>query len=225
MFMSSGRPTAAVGVLLMLASMAQAGLYYSGEVFAELPSQWRGFLIDQRILRQIAVAETPKVPASPARVRYLEEKDKLEKKAATAHLGAEESADRGALYVRLGDPSKAVALLRQAHQRHPNDFRIIANLGTAWQLLGDLNQAAICFQQAVRLAPGKYQRAEETHLKLVQCRLRAGKEAAGLDDLFGVRYVGDAGAYEPGKVSAAEKKKLPAHAVAVAQQLALSLPA
>src|SRR5947208_11720956 len=165
--MSTWQRTTAVGLLLMLASMARAGLYYSGEVFADLPSQWRGFLLDQRTLRQIAVPETAKTPASPARVRYLEERDKLEKKAAAGPLSAEESADLGALYVRLGDPSKAVAVLRQAHQRHPNDFRIVANLGTAWQLLGDLNQAAICLQQAVRLAPGKYQRAEETPLKLV----------------------------------------------------------
>src|SRR5438874_9911023 len=121
--MSTWQRTAAVGVLFMLASMAEAGLYYSGEVFAELPSQWRGFLLDQRTLRQIAVPETPKTPASPARVRYLEEREKLEKKVATGHLSAEESADLGALYVRSGEPSKAVAVLRPAQQRHPNDLR------------------------------------------------------------------------------------------------------
>src|SRR5262249_1638240 len=117
-----------------------------------------------------------------------------------------------------------VPLLRQAHQDHPNHFAIIANLGTAWQLQGDLNQAAICLQQAARLAPGKFQKAEQYHLKLVQFRLRQGKDAP-LDDLFGIRYVGDRGEYGPGKLAAAEKKKLPSHAVAAAQQLALWLPA
>jgi Tfp pilus assembly protein PilF len=218
------RPVAAIAVLLS-AGAAHAGLYYSGEIYAELPSQWRGFLLDQRTLRQIAVPETPKTPASPARIRYLEEKDKLEKKLVADPLSAGEAADLGAIYVRLGDAAKAVGVLRQAHQQHPNDFRIVANLGTAWQLAGDLNQAAAALQQAVRLAPGKYQRLEETHLKLVQQRLRAGKGAAALDDLFGVRYVADSGTYEPGKFAAAEKKKLPAHAVATAQQLALARPA
>src|SRR5436305_564103 len=34
---------------------ARAGLYYSGEQVAPLPSQWRGFLVDQRQLRNAAV--------------------------------------------------------------------------------------------------------------------------------------------------------------------------
>jgi len=40
--------------LLGLSPTVRAGLYYSGETQAELPSQWRGFLLDQRTLRQIA---------------------------------------------------------------------------------------------------------------------------------------------------------------------------
>lgn len=213
------------GLLLALAGAARAGLYYSGETFAELPAQWRGFLLDQRTLRQIAVPETPKTSPSLARTHYLKETDILEQRARSVKLTADELADLGALYVRLGQYDKAVALLRQAHQDHPNHFRIVANLGTAWQLFGDLHQSAAALQQAVRLAPGKYQRAEETHLKLVRFRLRQDKNAPPLDDLFGVRYIGEGGHYEPGKFAEAEKKKLPAHAVAVTQQLALSLPA
>jgi len=58
-------------VLVLLASSSlHAGLYYSGETFAELPSQWRGFLLDQRLLRNIAVKPTDKVPASPERPKY-----------------------------------------------------------------------------------------------------------------------------------------------------------
>ena len=46
-----------------------------------------------------------------------------------------------------------------------------------------------------------------------------------LDDLFGIRYVGEDGSYQPGKLAAAEAKKLPANAAALVQQLALWLPA
>src|SRR5207249_6733878 len=90
-------------LVLILTSTARAGLYYSGEVYAELPSQWRGFLLDQRMLLTISVPETPKTPASPARTRYLEERDRLEAKAKSDKLSADELADLGALHVRLGD--------------------------------------------------------------------------------------------------------------------------
>lgn len=198
----------------------KAGLYYSGETLAELPSQWRGFLLDQRTLRNIASKPTATTPASPARVRYLEEAEKLEKR---ARLEPDELADLGAIYVRLGEVGKALALLRSAQREHPNHFRIAANLGTAWQLQGDLTQAALALEQSVRLAPGRHQQAEELHLKLV--RLRSRQKDDGLDDLFGIRYVGDKGEFEPGKLAEAQKKKLPARSVALVQQLALWLPA
>ncbi len=212
-------------VLLLLPVRVSAGLYYSGEVYAELPSQWRGFLLDQRALRQIAVPPGPKVEASPSRLHYQQQAATLEKKAAQSKLSAAELADLGAIHVRLGDVTKALTVLRGAQREHPNHFHIAANLGTVWQLYGDLEQAALCLEQAVRLAPGKYQKAEEYHLKLVRQRLARGPKDRDLDDLFGVKYVGEGGDYEPGKMAAGEKKKLPASALAVAQQLGLWLPA
>jgi hypothetical protein len=217
-------PWLATLAFLLAVPVARAGLYYSGEVMAELPSQWRGFLLDQRALRQIAVKPSPSNPASPARDRYLEEAARLEKALKAGKLTADELADLGALYVRLGEAGKAVALLRLAQRQHPNHFRIAANLGTAWQLHGDLPQAVLALEQAVRLAPGKHQRAEESHLKLVRSRLREPRGSLGLDDLFGIRYIGDDGQWQPSKLAAAEKKKLPSHVIAVAQQLALWLP-
>src|SRR5262249_2411975 len=156
---------------------ARAGLHYSGETYAELPSQWRGFLLDQRTLRNIAVKPTARTPASPARLRYLDEAARLEKAGRERKLTADELADLGALYVGLGEPGKAVALLRPAQRAYANHFRIAANLGTAFQLQGDLQQAALCLEQAVRLAPGKFQKAEEAHLKLVRQRLREPRGA------------------------------------------------
>ena len=161
--------------------------------------------------------------AGPLRRRYQEEAEKLQAHADKQKLSAEEWADLGALYVRLGDAGRAVEILRKAHQAHPNHFAIVANLGTAWQLLGDFRQAAAALEEAVRLAPGKQLPFEEAHLKLVRARLRS--QAGELDDLFGIRYLGEKDAYEPGKLAAAQMKKLPARAVAVTQQLALWLPA
>jgi tetratricopeptide (TPR) repeat protein len=240
---------------LLASDSVRAGLYYSAEQYAELPSQWRGFLLDQRTLRNISIKPTPGRAASPMRKRYEEAAAKLEKLSRERKLSADESADLGALYIRLGEPGKAVEILRAVQREHPNHFHLVANLGTAWQLHGDLEQAAVYLEQAVRLAPGKLQKGEEYHLKLVRLRkgspsplrgrgprgdggadlqsiapsptapLPLGAKAAGLDDLFGVRFVDDESKYSPGRLAKTESKKLPADAVAIVQQLALWLPA
>jgi Flp pilus assembly protein TadD len=223
--MHSFRHTSAVLVVLTASAGARAGLYYSGEKIAALPSQWRGFLLDQRILRNIALKPDERTSASPARLHYQEEATRLEKKAKRQKLTADEQADLGAIYVRLGEVDRAVERLRAAQRAHPKHFQIVANLGTACQLQGDLSQATACLYQAVRLAPGKLQKAEEYQLKLVRLRQRQGRDKQTLDDLFGVRYVGEKGKYQPGTLAKAQRKKLPSNAAAIVQQLALWLPA
>jgi tetratricopeptide (TPR) repeat protein len=210
--------------LLLLPASVKAGLYYSGEPMAELPSQWRGFLLDHKAMRSIAVKPFAGNPASPLRERYLQAAEKLEQIAKERKLSADEQADLGAVYVRLGEFTKAVNLLRAAQREHPNHFAIAANLGTAWQMLGDLQQASFTLKDALRLAPGKYQKAEEYHGKLVRLRLQK-IGLAELEELLGVRWVGEDGAYVPGQLAGAERKKLPDDAVALLQQLALWLPA
>ncbi len=215
-----------VAVILTLSAAApltHAGLYYTGENFAELPSQWRGYLVDQRALRTIAVPPKDGA-ANPMRKDYLDAAARLEQTPKERKLTADEQADLGAIYVRLGELTKAIELLRTAQREHPNHFRINANLGTAWHLRGDLDQAALSLEHAVTLSPGKFQKAEEYHLKLVRSRLNDKKDSQDLDDLFGVRFVDDKGEYTPGKLAAAEAKKLPSNAAATVQQLGLSLP-
>jgi hypothetical protein len=197
-------------LFLAVPAVGRAGLYYSGEEIAELPSQWRGFLIDQRVLRNVAVKPTGAKAVNPARKLYETEADKLVKK---GKISADESADLGAIYVRLGEVGKALEVLQPAQRAHPDNFRLNANLGTAWQLNGDLDQAAAYLQQSVRLAPDKYKKAEKLHLKLVRQRARSPRDGDKLDDLFGVPY-GDG-----------KRHGLPDDAPALLQQLALWLPA
>src|SRR5436190_7405336 len=114
-------------LLLMLAAVpsAHAGLYYSGETIAELPAQWRGFLVDHRNLRALAAKPAAGLPDTPLRQEYREALARLEKKTDPT---ADDLADLGALYVRTGQPSKAVEVLRGAQRKYPQHFRIAANL-------------------------------------------------------------------------------------------------
>ncbi|HTU21701.1 MAG TPA: DUF3299 domain-containing protein, partial [Gemmataceae bacterium] len=203
----------------------RAGLYYSGEKYAELPSQWRGFLLDQRLLRGVAVRPKDGAAAGPIRKRYEAEAAKLTKRSQERKLSTDEAADLGALLLRLGETARAVEVLRTAQRDNPKDFQLLANLGTAWQMQGDLAQAAACLEQAARLAPAKLREAERLHLKLVRLRVRQSSDTQALDDLFGIRYVGDSGKFEAGRLTAAQRKRLPNDAIAQVQQLALWLPA
>jgi hypothetical protein len=214
-----------VVVSAFAACPAHAGLHCSTEPIAELPSQWRGYLSDLRTLRSIAVKPTPNLPASTYRKHYQDDVARLRDAAKHRRLSAEEQADLGANLIRLGEIEQALDVLRAAQREHPQRFAIVANLGTAWQLYGDLEQAADCLRQAVTLAPGKLQKAESLHLKLVRERLRHRGDEQRLDRLFDVQFVGETGKWEPGKLSAAERKKLPSDAVALMQQLCLWLPA
>src|SRR5262245_22766615 len=210
--------------VLLAAAPARAGLHYSGETPADLPSQWRGFLTDHRALRLIGVTAAAGAPIHLLREQYADAAGKLEQSAKKRMLTADEAADLGALLVRLGRSAKAVEVLRQAQRDQPDHFRIAANLGTAWQMNGDLNEAARALQEAVRLAPPRWKPFEEAHLNLVRLRQKELKSTTGLDDLFGVAFVGALGKPEAGKIDASARKRLPAEDVAIVQQLALWLP-
>jgi hypothetical protein len=82
-----------------------------------------------------------------------------------------------------------------------------------------------------------YREVERLQLRLALLRrAEAARQPAGsvrpadtVDALFGdreapLRFVGDSGQYEAGKLAAAEQKKLPKDALAMVQQLALWLP-
>src|SRR5215213_2304028 len=111
---------------LIVPTPCLAGLHYGGESFAELPCQWRGLLLDQRALRQVAVKPAAGKAAVGLRLRYEQEAARLAKK---DRLTADEAADLGALHLRLGEVDRAVGVLRPAQSAHPKHFRLAANLG------------------------------------------------------------------------------------------------
>jgi hypothetical protein len=170
------RPSSWLPAVLAAATTAlpaAGGVHYSGDQFRPLPARWNGFLPDLRHLRS---------PAGPLHDRYAAAARELERVPAPT---ADQLADLGALHLRLNRPADALAVLRPAARRFPDHFRLAANLGTAWQRVGDLPRAAEALDDAVRLAPPELRATEELHRSLVRLRLaERGRVPATPDALF-----------------------------------------
>jgi tetratricopeptide (TPR) repeat protein len=179
--------------------------------------------------------------SSKGRLDYLAKVEVLRAKRLSGRLTADEFASLGAYLIRLrgveaGGLEEAVELLEAGRREHPRDFRILANLGTAFQQTGRLDAAERCLLGAEALAPAEHRQLTRYHLRLVRLRLRetAQPGLAPLDDLFAdargntVRFVGEGGRWEVGKLSPAELTKLPNgsldEAIVIVQRLLVCLP-
>ena len=142
-------------------SEVSAGVHYSKEQFADLPSQWRGFLPDQRFLRQLAIKLPKEQAKNELRKSYESDLARLEKLVEIRQSQPVDFADMGALHIRLGNYARAVEVLRLGDRVFPAQFRILSNLATAWFLSGEQEKAIAQMQQVVKLAPGAFLAAEQ----------------------------------------------------------------
>lgn len=210
--------------LCLFLSTLSAGLYSSYERYAELPSTWKGFLADQRMLRVAALAPSPQTPPSSFRQELTAAAERLQSKGAKNPRTPDEAADLGAILIRLGKIDAALSSMREVAAAHPQHFALQANLGTAWEYAGNLEQAAEHLRQAVKLAPEQNKAVEQLHLRLVRWRMQQSQSPAGLDKLFDVNFTDQNGKHLLGKLSPQELEKLPPNAIALVQQLALWFP-
>jgi hypothetical protein len=190
-------------------------------------------------LLQLAVAQ----PESKLRQHYLKRRDELKAKARRGPLTTEEAVDLSAYLLGLREAGEAVNILEPIARQERRNFMVFANLGTASQLTGEFVRAQNYLGLAKTLLPREwpkltpeqltwYRRVEGFQLKLVQLRNQEARGQPGgrarpaedVDNLFDVRFVGESGHYEAGKIAEAEKKKLPPDAVAIVQQLIVWLP-
>lgn len=200
------------------------GVYYSQESYNELPSQWRGLLMDQRQLRQLGIEPKPNQTSTELRKKYLQDLSRLDKLSKEKKLLPEEFSDLGALLIRLNQAPQALETLRKADREYPQNFRILSNLASAWQTLGEFDRAIQVSEQAIALAPGKYVGAEKLHLFWIN-QLKKQKAGQKVDNLFSLQFQSQAGKYLPGGIDPAQLKNIPADAIASVQLLALWFPA
>jgi tetratricopeptide (TPR) repeat protein len=245
--------TTALGLSLLSSSLVRAGLYNTedplpGPMVSESGVKPLGFSqFEDLLLSLIGIGiESPlgsKQSDSPKRKQYLAREKELEGKARTGRITVQERVNWSAYLIRLRKYEEAVQVLEPVAAQERQNFMLFANLATAHQLAGRLDRALGYLQQVKLLWPGSwpgwttqqldwFRTTEKYHLELVKLRYR---ESAGrptrrslahetLDDLFHVRFVGETGRYEPGKLANQERAKLSADALAILQQLVLWLP-
>lgn len=179
------------------------------------------------------------------RKHYLQKASELQAK---VDAGSSTTGDRVALsayLIGLGSPEEyqqAIQVLEPlAREPGQQDFMVLANLGTAYQITGEYDRAIAYLQMARRAWPKEYpgmtadqlkwyRRVEDYQLRLLYSRSRERQGARpptieSVDPIFGkVRFVGPDGTYEAGKLAEDQKKLLPADALAIVQQLLLWLP-
>src|SRR5207248_10232059 len=161
---------------------------------------------------------------NPDRDLYLQKAQELRSKLRAGTIATDERVALSEYLIRLRQFEQAIEVLMPAAAQERTNFMVFANLASAHQLAGLLDRAIGYLQQAKDVWPSEwpgltkeqlrwFQLAEKYHLKLLRLRYRemvrqgqSRKPAEGLDNLFGddrdpVRFVGESGNYEPGKIA------------------------
>jgi hypothetical protein len=203
------------------------------------------------VILSLPAIEADRLPNNKARAAYLEKRDELFRKQRTGRATEDDLVNLSACLIRLGEANQAENVLMEHTGRDCRNFMLLANRAAANYLADPndrsrLSRAIGLLQQAFDIWPRTewkgltaeqvqwYRRAETFFRDFLRVRLQdlnKPQEDRGmeLDPLLGprddpVRFVGESGAYEAGKLAAREREKLPKDAVAVVQQLLVWLP-
>lgn len=89
-------------------------------------------------------------------------------KAGLSKLGYQSLSDYGAIELRIGDRKKAVEILEQLYEQHPNEYNIVANLGTAYEVMGNNEKALALLKKAVSINPQSHYGSEWIHVRILE---------------------------------------------------------
>lgn len=80
--------------------------------------------------------------------------------------------DYAVLLLKAGKTNTAVDILEQLSLKHPNEYQIAANLGTAYELSGNNEKALEYIKRGIELNPDAHNGSEWVHVKLLETKLK-----------------------------------------------------
>ncbi|HEX2630380.1 MAG TPA: BTAD domain-containing putative transcriptional regulator, partial [Chitinophagaceae bacterium] len=73
--------------------------------------------------------------------------------------------------LRVGNKENAVKLLERLYAKHPNEYNIVANLGTAYEVTGKDAKALEYLKKAVAINAASHYNSEWIHIKILEQKL------------------------------------------------------
>jgi tetratricopeptide (TPR) repeat protein len=85
-------------------------------------------------------------------------------------------ADYGGVLLHLGEFAKAKEVLVEAERLHPGNYQVAANLGTAYELLGDNENALVWIRKGIERNRDSHYGTEWVHVKVLEAKLALAKD-------------------------------------------------
>jgi tetratricopeptide (TPR) repeat protein len=105
------------------------------------------------------------------------EKSELAAKKSAADSGSfEKKSDYAVALIKLGRSKEAIAILEPLAAEHPTEYIIAANLGTAYELVGENAKALEWIQKGVKLNPESHEGTEWLHVKILEAKIAHEKD-------------------------------------------------
>jgi tetratricopeptide (TPR) repeat protein len=157
----------ALMLLLSLTSSAWACLWYYGTDMQGKPKSHGGFTPAMYIQNLTDDSEHRR------RVKYL-----LEPKADERYKAR---SDMAATLVYQGQPAKAIEILKDVEKEKPGEYVVAANLGTAYELHGDLESARQWIAEAMKRNKDAHYGTEWLHVLILDARMALAKDPKWLE--------------------------------------------
>ena len=82
--------------------------------------------------------------------------------------------------LRVGNKRNAVRLLERLYEQYPDEYNIVANLGTAYEVTGKNEQALTLLKKAVALNPQSHHGSEWIHVNILEQKVKARPDYAAI---------------------------------------------
>ena len=82
--------------------------------------------------------------------------------------------------MKLGKADVALEILRELNYYHPDDYKIVANLGTAYELNAKLDSALKYIKKGIQLNPNSHGGSEWVHVKILKAKQKINQDTSYL---------------------------------------------
>ena len=83
-----------------------------------------------------------------------------------------QKSDLSILLIKMGKFEEALQILEKLAKVYPEEYKIIANLGTVYELLGQNEKALKYIKEGLRLNPKSHSESEWIHVKILEAKIK-----------------------------------------------------